>query len=146
VLLSSRIVKIDSIAEIIGGKTDRAKKLLEAYLDRQDYMDCNIEKTLRSFLESFRMAGVDSQVVFNILEKFGDKYYEFDTTKIFTSGAEAYSFAYLLIVLQTCQHNASIKEKTSLERFISQAKEMVPESYDTLPTGFVEHVFNRISD
>ena len=63
------------------------------------------------------MAGVDSQVVFNILEKFGDKYYEKDFKHIFTSGAEAYNFAYLIIVLQTCQHNAAIKEKTTIERF-----------------------------
>ena len=48
------------------------------------------------------MAGVDSQVVFNILEKFGDKYYEKDHVQVFTSGAEAYNFAYLIIVLQTC--------------------------------------------
>ena len=47
------------------------------------------------------MAGVDSQVVFNILEKFGDKYYAKDRTQLFTSGAEAYSFTYLIIVLQT---------------------------------------------
>ena len=45
------------------------------------------------------MAGVDSQVVFNILEKFGDKYYEKDHKAIFVSGAEAYNFAYLIIVL-----------------------------------------------
>jgi len=45
------------------------------------------------------MAGVDSQVVFNILEKFGHKYYEKDHSHLFTSGAEAYNFAYLIIVL-----------------------------------------------
>ena len=116
-LLNSRKVSLDKIAEIIGGKDDRAKQCLEEYLNRQDYVDCNIEKSMRGFMQSFRMAGVDSQVVFNILEKFGDKYYEKDHTSLFTSGAEAYSFSYLIIVLQTCQHNAAIKEKTTLERF-----------------------------
>mmetsp|Transcript_21523 Transcript_21523/g.28832 ORF Transcript_21523/g.28832 Transcript_21523/m.28832 type:complete len:86 (+) Transcript_21523:671-928(+) len=85
---------------------------------------------MRGFLQTFRMAGVDSQVVFNILEKFGHTYFEKDFKQMFTSGEEAYNFAYLIIVLQTCQHNAAIKEKTSLERFFGQAKEMVPESYD----------------
>ena len=99
ILLNSRKVELDKIAEIIGGKQDRSKLLLLAYLERQDYFDCNIEKSLRGFLQTFRMAGVDSQVVFNILEKFGDKYYEKDTTKLFTSAEEAYNFAYLLIVL-----------------------------------------------
>ena len=66
--------------------------------------------------------------------------------KVFVSGAEAYNFAYLIIVLQTCQHNAAIKEKTSLERFFGQAKEMVPDSYDTLPVGFVEGIFHKVTE
>ena len=80
VLLNSRRVSLDKIAEIIGGKDDNAKQCLEQYLERQDYADCNLEKSLRGFLQTFRMAGVDSQVVFNILEKFGDKYFEKDRT------------------------------------------------------------------
>ena len=102
VLLNSRRVSLDKIAEIIGGKDDRAKQVLEEYLERQDYAECNLEVSMRGFLQTFRMAGVDSQVVFNILEKFGDKYFEKDFKKQFTTGAEAYNFAYLIIVLQTC--------------------------------------------
>lgn len=145
VLLNSRRVSLDKIAEIIGGKDEKAKQCLEQYLERQDYADCNIEKSMRGFLQTFRMAGVESQVIFNILEKFGDKYFEKDHTKMFTSGEEAYNFAYLIIVLQTCQHNVHIKEKTSLERFFGQAKEMVPESYDNLPEGMVEAVFHKVT-
>lgn len=43
VLLNSRRVSLDKIAEIIGGKDDRAKLVLEEYLERQDYAECNIE-------------------------------------------------------------------------------------------------------
>lgn len=78
ILLYSRKVGIDKIAEIIGGKDDLAKMTLEAYLDRQDYLDCNPEHSMRSFMKTFRMAGVESQVVFNILEKYGDKYFQKD--------------------------------------------------------------------
>ena len=58
--MNSRRVSLDKIAEIIGGKDDRAKQGLEEYLERQDYVDCNIEKSMRGFLQTFRMAGVDS--------------------------------------------------------------------------------------
>ena len=34
ILINSRRVSLDKIAEIIGGKDDRSKELLEAYLDR----------------------------------------------------------------------------------------------------------------
>jgi Sec7-like guanine-nucleotide exchange factor len=90
------------------------------------------------------MAGIDSQVVFRILEHFSKVYYQKDSTT-FVSQEEAYEFAYLIIVLQTCQHNPSIKEKTSLERFVGQAQAIVPKSFNTLPPGFVEDVFNKVT-
>ena len=79
------------------------------------------------------MAGIDSQVVYRILEHFAKVYYSQDKLKTFVSMEEAYEFTYLIIVLQTCQHNAAIKEKTSLERFMGQALAIVPKSFETLP-------------
>ena len=146
VLLYSRRVKIDCIAEIIGGKDAKSQAVLLEYLERIDYKDCNIERSLRRFMQTFRMAGVDSQVVFRILEQFGFKYYGKDTKNTFVSKEEAYEFAYLVIVLQTVQHNAAIKEKTSRERFYTQAEQTVPNSYATLPAGFVDQVFDRVTD
>jgi len=52
-------------------------------------------------MQTFRMAGIDSQVVFRILEKFAGVYYEKDEAT-FVNGTEAYEFTYLIIVLQTC--------------------------------------------
>ena len=98
-LLSSRRISLQSITEIIGGKDDKAKRCLQEYLDRQDYSEGSLEHTMRAFLQTFRLAGVESQVVFNILERFGDTYFERDPTKLFPSGEEAYNFAYLIIVL-----------------------------------------------
>lgn len=45
------------------------------------------------------MAGIDSQVVFKILEEFGQKFYDNDDSDIFFDSTECYEFAYLLIVL-----------------------------------------------
>ena len=98
-MVNSRRVSLDKIAEIIGGKDDWSKMCLTQYLERQDYADCDIESSLRSFMQTFRMAGVDSQVVENIMEKFGDKHYERDHKKVFASASEALYFAYLIIGL-----------------------------------------------
>ncbi len=108
-LLYSRQVEIDKIAECLGGKEEHHKLCFEEYLERQDYRENDIELSLRSFMQSFRMAGIDSQVVFRILELFGAKFYSKDSSNIFADQTECYEFAYLLIVLQTCQHNKSIK-------------------------------------
>jgi Sec7-like guanine-nucleotide exchange factor len=99
ILLYSRAVEIDKIAECLGGKEEKHKSLFQAYLERQDYRENDIEKSLRSFLQTFRMAGIDSQVVFRILELFGAKFYSKDPSGIFADETECYEFAYLLIVL-----------------------------------------------
>lgn len=72
-------------------------------------------------------------------------YYSKDAKHTFISEEEAYEFTYLIIVLQTCQHNPSIKEKTSLERFMSQALTIVPKSFDKLPEGYVKEVFGKVT-
>ena len=59
-LVYSREVHIDKIAEIIGGKDERAKKLLTSYLGKMDYRECDIDQSLRRFLSTYRLAGVDS--------------------------------------------------------------------------------------
>jgi len=59
-LLYSRIVEIEKIAEIVGGKDERSIKCLDAYLERCDFTKMNVEHSLRGFLQTFRMANVDS--------------------------------------------------------------------------------------
>lgn len=79
VLMYSRSVEMDKIAENLGGKDEIYKAVFEQYLLMQDYSDNMIEKQLRSFMQTFRMAGIESQVVFRILESFGQKCYERDS-------------------------------------------------------------------
>lgn len=81
VLMYSRSVEMDKIAECLGGKDEIHKQVFDEYLLRQDYSDNHIEKQLRSFMQTFRMAGIESQVVFRILESFGQKCYERDNQK-----------------------------------------------------------------
>lgn len=111
-MLYSRNVGIDKIAEVLGGKEKKNFDLFQEYLQMQDYRNVDIEESLRSFLGTFRMAGVESQVVFKILEEFGSVFYDKITARgvnFFSDKTECYEFAYLLIVLQTCQHNRAIK-------------------------------------
>lgn len=98
---------------------------------------------------TFRLAGIESQTVFKILEAFGSVFYgklEEANVDIFADKTECYEFAYLLIVLQTCQHNKAIKQKSTLKLFESQAKEMVPKTCEKgFPDGFLQTMFERIT-
>ena len=93
---------IGKIAEVLGGKSDNAKKVLEGYVAIQNFRKHKIQDSLRCFLQSFRMAGVESQVIFRIIEVFAHKFYAVDPTKTFVNQEETNEFAYLLIVLHTC--------------------------------------------
>ena len=50
VLLYSRLIVIDKIAECLGGKDEFSIAVLNEYLNRQDYSSRSIEQRLRSFL------------------------------------------------------------------------------------------------
>lgn len=102
---------------------------------------------MRDFLSTYRLAGVDSQVVMQILEHFSFNFAERDTAKLFASKEEAYEFAYLVIVLQTVQHNPSIKEKTKLSTFKEGAEGICAESIkNTFPETYLDDIYNSITE
>lgn len=132
--------------EVLGGKDDRAKRLMESYLDKMDFRDGSIEHSMRRFLQTFRLAGVDSQVVSRIIERFSHKFHEKDPVGIFATSEETFDFAYLIIVLQTSQHNPNIKSKIDMKSFIEQALVNCPKSKATIPEGFFETLYNSVTN
>ena len=111
ILLYSREVSVEHVTEIVGGKEDRNKLIYASFLDKHDWRDCNLEHSLRRVMQTFRLAGVESQCVTRVLEGFGAKFFQHDKSKIFFDGEEAYEMAFLMIVLQTTEHNPNIKTK-----------------------------------
>ena len=81
ILMYSRQVEIDKIAECLGGKSDASKMVLSNYCSLFDFKDCKIHQSMRAFLQSFRMAGVESQVIFRIIEQFANKFFAADFKK-----------------------------------------------------------------
>lgn len=90
---------------------------MEAFLDKMDFSDGSVEHSMRRFLTTFRLAGVDSQVVSRIIERFSYKFFDRDPLNTFLSKEEAHDFVFLLIVLQTNQHNPSIKMRIDVKQF-----------------------------
>ena len=110
-----------------------------------DYKELDLESSLRKFLQTFRLAGVDSQVVLRILEQFSHRFFALDSSGVFADATEAYEFVYLIIVLQTCQHNPSVKNKTELKAFVESAHTVCPKSKERMPPDFFERVFNSVT-
>ena len=98
---------------------------------------------------TFRLAGVDSQVVARILEHFSYIYYEEgEGVNHFISKEECYDFVYLVIALQTCQHNPNIKNKMGYDTYFKTAKESCPKSIEDgiLSEEYIRHVFDVVTE
>ena len=146
ILLYSREPSVENVTEIIGGKESRNSKIFNKFLDKQDFRDGDLELCIRRFLQTFRLAGVESQVILRVMESFSFKYFEHDIRKLFTDKEEAYEMAYLMIVLQTTMHNPSIKQKLRPQDFILQAKSCCPKSYDQLPENYMNDLYDNVKN
>jgi brefeldin A-resistance guanine nucleotide exchange factor 1 len=134
------------VTEIVGGKEERNKLIYDQFLEKQDFSDFDLEKCLRRTMQTFRLAGVESQVVLRVMEGFSYKFHEHDSTKTFYDKDEAYEMAYLIIVLQTTMHNPNIKKKLRPVDFIMQAKSCCPKGYDLLPENYVNILYDNVKD
>lgn len=106
-MLFERSILVENVTEIIGAK--KYDDIFKEFLRLQDYSSSDLEVSLRLFLQTFRLAGVEAQTIFRVLEGFAFEFFEHDTTGIYANKEEAYEMAYLMIVLQTTMHNPNIK-------------------------------------
>lgn len=103
-----------------------------------------MELSLRRVLQTFRLAGVESQAVTRILEGFGEVFYQQDASKLFVDSEEAYEMAYLMIVMQTTLHNPNIKMKLQAKDFILQGKTSCPKSYDSIGDQYMQTLYDNV--
>lgn len=96
--------------------------MLSDFADKINFNKQSIDEGLRIFLDYFILPG-ESQKVDRIIQVFAQKYFnqnvEITPLKSTTS---AYTFSYLLIMLQTDLHNPQVKEKMKISEFCKLAK------------------------
>ena len=111
---------VENVTEILGGKEDKHKKIYKHFLEKHNWFDNNLELCMRRVLQTFRLAGVESQVVNNILKGFGSMFFQKDQSNRFVDDEESFEMAYLMIVMQTTLHNPNIKMKLQAKDFVAQ--------------------------
>jgi cytohesin len=72
----------------------------------------------RAFLGSFHLPG-EAQKIDRIMEIFAERYIECNPDATLTNKDTVYVLAFSIIMLHTSLHNPSVKEKPSIETFIS---------------------------
>ena len=99
--------------------------------------DLIVVQALRQFLWSFRLPG-EAQKIDRMMESFAQRYCQLNPD-IFTNSDTCYVLSFAVIMLNTSLHNPSVKDKPTIEQFISMNRGI--NDGGDLPVGeFIEHI------
>ncbi|XP_015790227.1 cytohesin-1 [Tetranychus urticae] len=106
-----------SIGEYLGEKVDFNLKVLDAFINLHDFTNLLLVQALRQFLWSFRLPG-EAQKIDRMMEKFAARYCQ-QNPGVFSNADTCYVLSFAIIMLNTALHNPNVKEKPTVENFIS---------------------------
>lgn len=106
-----------AIGDYLGEKNDFNIAVLKAFVTLHEFSDMILVQALRQFLWSFRLPG-EAQKIDRMMECFAERYCE-SNQGVFTSSDTCYVLSFAIIMLNTSLHNPSVKDKPTVERFIS---------------------------
>ncbi|KAL4647806.1 cytohesin-3-like [Arapaima gigas] len=106
-----------AIGDFLGERDDMNIEILKAFLQLHEFSDLNLVQALRQFLWSFRLPG-EAQKIDRMMEAFAIRYCDCNPN-MFQSTDTCYILSFAIIMLNTSLHNPNVKDKTTLERFIS---------------------------
>ncbi|XP_071748045.1 cytohesin-1 isoform X6 [Lepeophtheirus salmonis] len=130
------------IGDFLGEKNDFNEAVLKAFVELHDFTDLILVQALRQFLWSFRLPG-EAQKIDRMMESFAQRYCQLNPD-IFTNSDTCYVLSFAIIMLNTSLHNPSVKDKPSVEQFISMnrgindggdlPRELLVSLYDSIKT------------
>uniref|UniRef100_A0A673LRX3 Cytohesin-1-like n=1 Tax=Sinocyclocheilus rhinocerous TaxID=307959 RepID=A0A673LRX3_9TELE len=92
-------------------------QVLHAFVELHEFTDLNLVQALRQFLWSFRLPG-EAQKIDRMMEAFAQRYCQCNPG-VFQSTDTCYILSFAIIMLNTSLHNPNVKDKPTVERFIS---------------------------
>ncbi|KAK9459341.1 uncharacterized protein V1516DRAFT_679626 [Lipomyces oligophaga] len=97
-------------------------KILNCFIDSFDFANKRIDIALRELLGSFRLPG-ESQQIERILEKFSERYCEFEPKEVANKDA-AFVLSYSMIMLNTDQHNPQVKHRMTFDQYKTNLRDV----------------------
>ncbi|XP_068178505.1 cytohesin 4b isoform X1 [Antennarius striatus] len=129
-----------AIGDFLGEREEIHLQTLKAFVDLHEFSDLNLVQALRQFLWSFRLPG-EAQKIDRMMEAFATRYCDCNA-EVFQSADTCYILSFAIIMLNTSLHNPCVKDKTTLERFISMNRGI--NSGENLPDELLEKLFESI--
>ncbi|XP_012533022.1 cytohesin-1 isoform X3 [Monomorium pharaonis] len=106
-----------AIGDYLGERHDFNERVLRAFVELHDFTDLILVQALRQFLWSFRLPG-EAQKIDRMMECFAQRYCQLNPN-IFTNTDTCYVLSFAIIMLNTSLHNPSVKDKPTVDQFIS---------------------------
>ncbi|TRY87819.1 hypothetical protein DNTS_015722 [Danionella cerebrum] len=106
-----------AIGNFLGEREESHLQTLQAFVHLHEFSNLNLVQALRQFLWSFRLPG-EAQKIDRMMEAFAQRYCSCNSG-VFQSTDTCYILSFAIIMLNTSLHNPNVKDKTTLERFIS---------------------------
>ena len=106
-----------SIGSYLGGGIQFNIEVLNEFGNLFDFTGQNLDQALRQFLQSFRLPG-EAQKIDRMMECFASRYCTCNPN-IFEHTDTCYILSFAIIMLNTSLHNPAVKQKPTLENFIS---------------------------
>ncbi|GMT18289.1 hypothetical protein PFISCL1PPCAC_9586 [Pristionchus fissidentatus] len=133
-----------TIGEYIGSNEPFNVQVLEAYVKLHDISNMFLVDALRIFLWSFRLPG-ESQKIERMMAKFAEHFHSSSTLDghAFDCPDTAHVLSYSCIMLNTLLHNPAVKDKPTLERFLSMNKESIQNNGVSVQT--IENIYDSIA-
>uniref|UniRef100_A0A8C1B111 Cytohesin 3a n=1 Tax=Cyprinus carpio carpio TaxID=630221 RepID=A0A8C1B111_CYPCA len=130
------------IGDYLGERDDFNIKVLQAFLELHEFADLNLVQALRQFLWSFRLPG-EAQKIDRMMETFAARYCQCNPG-VFQSTDTCYVLSFSVIMLNTSLHNPNVRDKPSVERFISMNRG-INEGGD-LPEELLRNLYESIKN
>ncbi|KAJ3215780.1 guanine nucleotide exchange protein for ADP-robosylation factor [Dinochytrium kinnereticum] len=128
------------IGEFLGEGEEENIAIMHAFVDEMDFSHVGFVPALRSFLQTFRLPG-EAQKIDRFMLKFAERFLQGNPTT-FSSADTAYVLAYSVIMLNTDQHNAQVKQRMTKPDFLKNNRG-IDEGKD-LPPELLEQIFDEI--
>ncbi|KAF2861619.1 hypothetical protein K470DRAFT_256750 [Piedraia hortae CBS 480.64] len=141
-LLKNERIDKASLGEFLGEGDEYNIKIMHAFLDQMDFSRTRFVDALRRFLQSFRLPG-EAQKIDRLMLKFAERYTT-GNPSAFANADTAYVLGYSVIMLNTDQHSAQVKQRMAPEDFIKNNRG-INDNAD-LPEDYLRGIFEEIQN
>uniref|UniRef100_A0A3B5LPN3 Cytohesin 1a n=1 Tax=Xiphophorus couchianus TaxID=32473 RepID=A0A3B5LPN3_9TELE len=131
-----------AIGDYLGERDDFNIQVLHAFVELHEFTDLNLVQALRQFLWSFRLPG-EAQKIDRMMEAFAQRYCQCNPG-VFQSTDTCYILSFAIIMLNTSLHNPNVKDKPTVERFISMNRGI--NDGGDLPEDLLRNLYDSIKN